>query len=510
MSASASGTIALDTPTGVPDPYTRPALPRVFFISLPQWALIVTVATLVAALSANAYASDSAWIGVGIWLATAVVMHMGFASRVIPWVPGLIALIALLQWVLGAWAGYHVPPPLYTLSMAVTPQEYFSYAVPATLLFITGLYLPLWRIGRRGPRHTTPVLPADFVRTCDLMIGVGLLASVVQGYGVPFVLKYAVLLVEYISFVGAFGLAFARADGWGWRVGGVLALRAVLSTSDGTFQELLLWTGYTFVLLAFLYRWRGRTMAAIAIGAIAAMGALNAVKVRYRAEIAENPTLELGERVTALGDALREQIEQPLEPFTGSGLSQTVARVNQGWIISRILYWTPAREPYANGETLLAAVHAALLPRVVDPNKYTAGGYDFFTRFTGVSLRGTSMNLSPAGEMYANFGPTGGLLGIFCFALGLGLLYGVFARWAMDSPLWWAWAPYVMLYTMQAESGVGEALNHVVRSFLIMMTVVWTVPAWKSLRRWQPLLRHLRRLAAHGLRIGTMAARPDP
>lgn len=160
------------------------------------------------------------------------------------------------------------------------------------------------------------------------------------------------------------------------------------------------------------------------------------------------------------------------------------------------MYWTPTREPYAHGETLLTAVRSVLVPRVIDPNKYMAGGYSFFTRFTGIALRGTSMNLSAAGEMYANFGRTGGMIGLFCFALCLGSLFGWFARWAVDSPLWWAWAPYVMLYTMQAESGIGEALNHVARSALVMMVIVWTVPAWKNLRQ-----RHatLQRLAARAL-----------
>ena len=54
-------------------------------------------------------------------------------------------------------------------------------------------------------------------------------------------------------------------------------------------------------------------------------------------------------------------------------------------------------------------------------------------------------------------------------------------------PLWWAWAPYVMLYTMQAETGIGEAVNHVGRSFLVMMVVISTVPAWNNLRRWRPV-----------------------
>jgi hypothetical protein len=162
-----------------------------------------------------------------------------------------------------------------------------------------------------------------------------------------------------------------------------------------------------------------------------------------------------------------------------------VTRVNQGWIIARILYWVPTREPFAHGETLLAAVRAAVLPRFLDPGKYLAGGFWYFERFTGMSMRQVSMNLSVAGEMYANFGRQGGLIGVFLFGIVLGLVYRVFARWAVENPLWWAWAPYVMLYTMQAENGIGEAVNHVVKSFLVMIAFMSVVPAWQTLRRWQ-------------------------
>jgi hypothetical protein len=247
----------------------------------------------------------------------------------------------------------------------------------------------------------------------------------------------------------------------------------------------------------------------ISLAGLIAMGAMNQIKLDYRVWLAENPDVSLNDRVDAMGHALANQLEQPLGPFTGRALSRTVARVNQGWIISRIMYWTPTREPYAEGETLIAALRAVALPRVLDPDKYVAGG-SYFTRFTGVSLRGgTSMNLSAPGEMYANFGATGGLIGVFVFALGLGLLYGMFARWAMDSILWWAWAPYVMLYTMQAETGIGEAVNHVARTLLVMVVVMWLVPAWKSLRRWQPLIRRLRELRSARLLPFSAIRRPQ-
>jgi hypothetical protein len=46
-----------------------------------------------------------------------------------------------------------------------------------------------------------------------------------------------------------------------------------------------------------------------------------------------------------------------------------------------------------------------------------------------------------------------------------------------------------MLYTMQAENGIGEAVNHVVKSALVMVAFMSVVPAWAVLRQW-----HLRRL----------------
>jgi hypothetical protein len=46
-----------------------------------------------------------------------------------------------------------------------------------------------------------------------------------------------------------------------------------------------------------------------------------------------------------------------------------------------------------------------------------------------------------------------------------------------------------MLYTMQAENGIGEAVNHVIKSAVVMVAFMSVVPAWAVLRQW-----HLRGL----------------
>src|SRR5208282_345065 len=105
-------------------------------------------------------------------------------------------------------------------------------------------------------------------------------------------------------------------------------------------------------------------------------------------------------------------------------LSEVALRYNQGWIINRVMQNVPSGEPYANGETLLAAVKASILPRLFSPDKVRAGGRENMRRFAGYTLgSGTSMNLGYAGEMYANFGYWGGIAGCFFYAFLLGLMF---------------------------------------------------------------------------------------
>jgi len=82
----------------------------------------------------------------------------------------------------------------------------------------------------------------------------------------------------------------------------------------------------------------------------------------------------------------------------------------------------PMHEPYANGEMLLSFVYP-LVPRFLWSNKPQTGGYENIRRFTSLpQSENTSINISPIGEGYVNFG-YGGI--IFALVYGL-LLSGVF------------------------------------------------------------------------------------
>ena len=90
--------------------------------------------------------------------------------------------------------------------------------------------------------------------------------------------------------------------------------------------------------------------------------------------------------------------------FSEAGMLKQLPRMNQGGVVSRVMAHTPVAEPFANGETIVDTFIAVFLPRFLAPNKKKAGGRENYQRFTGFEIRpGTSINISPLGEMWANF-----------------------------------------------------------------------------------------------------------
>ena len=102
-------------------------------------------------------------------------------------------------------------------------------------------------------------------------------------------------------------------------------------------------------------------------------------------------------------------------------------------------------------------------------------------RYAGIDLgrSGTSMDLGFAGEMYANFGVTGGLLGCTFYAVTLGVLFRVMCRRAFVHPLWWSLVPYVFFAAVKAEDGIGNVVNWSVKACILLVGISTIFPAFR-------------------------------
>lgn len=169
-----------------------------------------------------------------------------------------------------------------------------------------------------------------------------------------------------------------------------------------------------------------------------------------------------------------ENIEDPSYIFSDVNIKATITRINQGWIIARIMNHTPAIEPFAKGETILEGLEATLLPRIIAPNKAKAGGHENFERFTGKELlKGTSMGLSPLGEAYANFGVEGGILFMFFFGLFFNFFLAQIYNFSYRYPTLILWIPLMFLYVVRAESDFVVVMNYLIKSSVIVWLFYW-------------------------------------
>jgi len=104
----------------------------------------------------------------------------------------------------------------------------------------------------------------------------------------------------------------------------------------------------------------------------------------------------------------------------------------------------------------------------------------YMEKYAGMLLNErTSMNLGYAGEMYANYGYVGGIIGCGVYALFFSLLFRVVCLRAFISPLWWSVLPYIGFTVLKADDGIVEVLNWTVKAAIVMTVVCYAFPAFR-------------------------------
>jgi len=466
------------------------------YMSPREWGISLGVSFSIALLLVHWYFDISLWIGLGVLLASLTLINMVLASRYMLPYPQLAILIACIQLILAPWGNHYYPliHPLYDLRERL--PGYLSYAVPACFLFACGLISGF--IGLRVSAHNhkvpseAPVVTRQVVRELNTVFGIGLAASFLHEI-VPSSLGFLFVLLGNFAFVGAFGYVLLNIPGWKIRAGIVMLLLFIKSLQDAMFHDLVVW-GASFVLvLAFSRGWSRRHIFSVIIGGWLAVMLIISVKDEYRDQFWFGRTYIADSRVMAFSALVLNTLSSPGTLFSSNRMAEIFQRLNQGWIVNRVMIWTPQMEPYARGKTLLDNVVGALVPRFLNPSKGEVGGREDYERYTGQFLvPGTSMALGFAGEMYVNFGARWGVLAVGLYGLIIGLGFAWLSSKALKHPLWWAWAAYFACIAIKAESSIGYMANWVLKAAVVMIGVVWLCPAMR-----QVLLKSARRTEPH-------------
>ena len=387
----------------------------------------------------------------------------------------VIVFIASLQWILGPILSYYtgINHPFY--GMQVPEEEYFSFAIPGVFFFYLGLSLPI-----AGLKHIPKAVLSEIsnevrhkTRGAYYLIGIGFFSSFVASFAPPS-LSFFLYLLSQLKFIGCFYLYLneSRNNTILYVVFATLLLDALI---QALFHDLLLWTFF----FLFIYCIKNKVsltkkVVTLVVGFFM-MFVLQSVKYEYRDIAWAATSLGAYDKAELFFGMITERLWSPDKLFDPKTNELTVARLNQGWIITRVMNYVPYVRPFAEGETVSNAFSTTLLPRFLAPDKaVVAGGREKMERFTGIILQeGTSMNISLLGEGYGNYGRNGGILFMFLIGIAFSLILKVLLVKSILHPTYIFWIPFLYLQVIKAETDLATTLNYLFKASIVMFLVFY-------------------------------------
>ncbi|RDV14858.1 hypothetical protein DXT99_12935 [Pontibacter diazotrophicus] len=359
--------------------------------------------------------------------------------------------------------------------MQVPEEEYLSFAVSGVVLYYIGLSLPIAGV-KNIPKEVINNIGDHInskMRGAYYLIGIGFLSSFLSPFAPP-ALSFFLYLLSQLKFIGCFYLYVSDSQN---KVAlyVVFAFLLLEALASALFHDLLLW-GMFFL---FIYCIKNKVsltkkVAALVIGFFMVF-LLQSVKYQYRNIAWTNTSLDAYDQSELFFGMIVDRLFSPDVLFDPKANELTITRLNQGWIITRVMNYIPIHKPYAGGETIRGAFDAALLPRFLSENKAIAGGRANMERFTGIMLQaGTSMNISLLGEGYGNFGKDGGVIFMFLIGIVFSLILRFIILKSLVNPTYLFWIPFLYLQVVKAETDLTTTLNYLVKATIVMVLVFYT------------------------------------
>jgi hypothetical protein len=385
----------------------------------------------------------------------------------------LIALLALTQWVVGPVLAYNVLPYDELYYMAVDEITYMNYVVPASAALLLGLYFPFSdeRVINLEDFNRLKIFMMDKKMLGYLLAGFGFLAGVASSFA-PKSLSFAFFLLSGLEFVGVYMIMVTDSKLKWPALGLVLGLVTFQSVQMGMFGELMLWLMFSMLIVAFVIKIPTFAKISILLFGFTAVMFIQSTKEEYRMATWYSESDMSNSEIYKI--ILTHRLENPYLLFQTGALMNMGARLNQGWIIARVLNHVPENQPFVHGETVKKALYAGLLPRFLVPDKAVAGGRANFERFTGTELpETTSMDISLMGEGYANYGVSGGII----FLLIIGIFYNLILTGIISIskkyPTIIFWIPVLFFQVIKAETDLATVFNHFTKAAMLTFFVFW-------------------------------------
>ena len=359
---------------------------------------------------------------------------------------------------------YQFDQALLIYPMKIEAVDYFGLAIPGFLCFYLGMYMFKTRIFtprldkvRRDAKKNETIL-VNFV-----IIGLLLRLS---GSVFPGELAFFIYLLSSIRFVGAFALfSYNSTKYWKW-VAALLLLELYFGAIAAMYHDAVMWI--LFFALYFVYTTKpSLTIRLIGLtGCIMFILFIQGLKGAYRSKISESGTSDLS-MVLEISSEVRNDIGSE-ENILGS-----LNRGNQAWIFASTKDRMDRIGDFQGLHILGIYLEAALLPRILAPDKLMSGDKKIFNTYSCHSINQyTSMGLGVFADGYIAYG----YWGVMFFTFGLGLLFNFTFRivesWAKLSEFYVLMVLPLLNYASRPDCELQTTINHLFKGLIIFGILV--------------------------------------
>ncbi len=404
-------------------------------------------------------------IGIALFAGVATKFIQDLGKRIE--IRDLISFMSVMQWIVGPVMAYNFLPYDDLYYMAEPEAVYMDFVVPVCYFMVLGLYLPLKdeRIVNHEDIDRLKIYLAEHPWVGYILAGIGLIAGF-AGKSLPSSLTFLMFLVTNIQYVGIYMILFSNSK-FKWLIfAGIMGLATSAAILQGMFGELVQWFMLSFLIVAMVINipmWGKAAM--ISIGFFLIM-LVQSTKEEYRMATWYASSTKTNSEI--YNEIILSRLSSPSLLWESGSMGNMAARLNQGWIIARIMNYMPEKQPFVRGETIETALYAALVPRILVPGKIKAGGRANFERFTGTPLpETTSMDISLVGEGYANFGLLGGMVFIFLVSLLYNWVIVKVIELSKNNPTLILWIPLLFFQVMKAETDFATVFNYLTKAALV-------------------------------------------
>lgn len=294
-------------------------------------------------------------------------------------------------------------------------------------------------------------------------------------------IEFILYLLSLMKYVGLIYVWYSK-NSKRWWVLLIICLDLIrITLSSGMFGEIFLLFIATIILMALKSQTKYIVKLLFVIGGLVLMISVQIIKPLYRQIIWKGKSLHgvSTNKVTAFYTLYSEVFLHAQEVATNKNiLFGPYFRFNQGLIISMVYKNIPERIHYKCGKDMPKLYASIVVPRLFWRNKPEAGGVSNMREYANYNLKGTSMNISPFGEAYGNFG-AGGVFYLIFYIFIISILLHYYLKISIEKPNIILWSPFLFYNILGNNSDTIYVLTGVFKSLLFVFLFYYFMKSFK-------------------------------